>query len=63
VIADAKKIYQAATPLEAESALDAFAQAWDAKYRPSPRCGVPKTITGPNAILAAAAMSWGGWSA
>jgi putative transposase len=32
VIADLKKIYQAATPLEAESALDAFAQAWDAKY-------------------------------
>jgi transposase-like protein len=32
VIADLKKIYQAATPLEAESALDAFTQAWDAKY-------------------------------
>ncbi len=32
VIADLKRIYQAATLLEAESALDAFAQAWDAKY-------------------------------
>jgi transposase-like protein len=32
VIADLKKIYQAATVIEAESALDAFAQAWDAKY-------------------------------
>jgi transposase-like protein len=32
VIADLKKIYQAATVLEAETALDAFAQAWDAKY-------------------------------
>jgi len=32
VIADLKKIYQAATPIEAESALDAFAQAWDVKY-------------------------------
>ncbi len=32
VIADLKKIYQAATVLEAEQALDAFAQAWDDKY-------------------------------
>ncbi len=32
VIADLKTIYQAATALEAEQALDAFAQAWDAKY-------------------------------
>jgi len=32
VIADLKKIYQAATVVEAEQALDAFAQAWDAKY-------------------------------
>ena len=32
VIADLKKIYQAATVLEAEIALDAFSQAWDAKY-------------------------------
>ncbi len=32
VIADLKKIYQAATVLEAEQALDDFAQAWDAKY-------------------------------
>ena len=32
VIADLKKIYQAATVLEAEQALDAFAEAWDAKY-------------------------------
>jgi transposase-like protein len=32
VIADLKKIYQAATVLEAERALDDFAQAWDAKY-------------------------------
>lgn len=32
VIADLKKIYQAATLAEAEQALDAFAQAWDAKY-------------------------------
>src|SRR6185503_4132897 len=32
VIADLKKIYQAATVVEAQRALDAFAQAWDAKY-------------------------------
>ena len=32
VIADLKKIYQAATVMEAEQALDAFSQAWDAKY-------------------------------
>jgi transposase-like protein len=32
VVADLKKIYQAATVLEAEQALDAFAQAWGAKY-------------------------------
>ena len=32
VIADLKKIYQAATVLEAEQALESFAQAWDAKY-------------------------------
>ena len=32
VIADLKKIYQAATVLEAEQAFDDFAQAWDAKY-------------------------------
>ena len=32
VIADLKKIYQAATVVEAEEALDSFAQAWDAKY-------------------------------
>lgn len=32
VVMDLKKIYQAATVLEAEQALDAFAQAWDAKY-------------------------------
>jgi putative transposase len=32
VVADLKKIYQAATVHEAEQALDAFAQAWDAKY-------------------------------
>jgi putative transposase len=32
VIAGLKKIYQAATVLEAETALEAFAQAWDAKY-------------------------------
>lgn len=32
VVADLKKIYQAATVVEAEQALDAFAQAWDAKY-------------------------------
>jgi len=32
VIADLKKIYQAATVVAAEQALDAFAQAWDAKY-------------------------------
>ena len=32
VIADLKKIYQAATVLEAEQSLDDFAQAWDAKY-------------------------------
>ena len=32
VIADLKKIYRAATPVEAEQALEEFAQAWDAKY-------------------------------
>lgn len=32
VIADLKKIYQAATVVEAEQALEEFAQAWDAKY-------------------------------
>jgi putative transposase len=32
VIADLKKIYQAATVLEAEQSLDAFAQAWDPEY-------------------------------
>lgn len=32
VIADLKKIYQAATLIEAEHALEEFAQAWDAKY-------------------------------
>jgi transposase-like protein len=32
VVRDLKKIYQAATVLEAEQALEAFAQAWDAKY-------------------------------
>ena len=32
VTVDLKKIYQAATVIEAEQALDAFAQAWDAKY-------------------------------
>ena len=32
VVADLKKIYRAATVLEAEQALNAFAQAWDAKY-------------------------------
>jgi len=32
VARDLKKIYQAATVLEAETALEEFAQAWDAKY-------------------------------
>jgi len=32
VARDLKKIYQAATVLEAEAALDQFSQAWDAKY-------------------------------
>ena len=32
VVADLKKIYQAATVVEAEQALEDFAQAWDAKY-------------------------------
>jgi putative transposase len=32
VARDLKKIYQAATVLEAEAALDQFAQAWDGKY-------------------------------
>jgi len=32
VAADLKKIYQAATVIEAEQALEEFAQAWDAKY-------------------------------
>jgi putative transposase len=32
VIADLKKIYQAQTVLEAEAALESFAQAWGDKY-------------------------------
>ena len=32
VTADLKKIYQAATVVEAEQALEDFSQAWDAKY-------------------------------
>ena len=32
MIADLKKIYQAATVVEAEQALDDFSQAWDDKY-------------------------------
>lgn len=32
VIVDLKKIYQAATVIEAEAALESFAQAWDTKY-------------------------------
>jgi transposase-like protein len=32
VVRDLKKIYQAATVVEAEQALDTFAQAWDEKY-------------------------------
>jgi transposase-like protein len=32
VIVDLKKIYQAATVVEAEQSLEEFAQAWDAKY-------------------------------
>jgi transposase-like protein len=32
VVTDLKKIYQAATVLDAEQALEDFAQAWDAKY-------------------------------
>lgn len=32
VVADLKKIYQAATVVEAEKALESFAQAWDGKY-------------------------------
>jgi len=32
VVRDLKKIYQAATVVEAETALDEFAQAWDEKY-------------------------------
>jgi len=32
VVADLKKIYEAGTAIEAEQALDAFAQAWNAKY-------------------------------
>ena len=32
VVADLKAIYQAATVVEAEAALDRFAQVWDAKY-------------------------------
>lgn len=32
VARDLKKIYQAATVIEAEQALESFAQAWDAKY-------------------------------
>lgn len=32
LMADLKKIYQAAKVIEAEAALEEFAQAWDAKY-------------------------------
>ena len=32
VVVDLKKIYKAATVVEAEQALESFAQAWDAKY-------------------------------
>ena len=32
VVRDLKKIYQAATVVEAEQALEEFAQAWDGKY-------------------------------
>jgi putative transposase len=32
VIADLKKIYRAATVIDAEAALESFAQAWEAKY-------------------------------
>lgn len=32
VVRDLKKIYQSATALEAEAALEEFAQAWDSKY-------------------------------
>jgi transposase-like protein len=32
VVRDLKKIYQSATVIEAEQALEAFAQAWEAKY-------------------------------
>jgi putative transposase len=32
VARDLKKIYQSATVLEAETALQEFAQTWDAKY-------------------------------
>ena len=32
VIADLRKIYQAATVIEAEQSLEHFSQAWDAKY-------------------------------
>ena len=32
VVRDLKKVYQAATVAEAETALDEFSQAWDAKY-------------------------------
>jgi transposase-like protein len=32
VVRDLKKIYQAATVIEAEQALESFAQAWEAKY-------------------------------
>jgi putative transposase len=37
VARDLKKIYQAATVLEAEAALDEFAQVWDAKYPTIPK--------------------------
>ena len=32
VVTDLRKIYQAATVLEAEQALEGFAQAWSGKY-------------------------------
>lgn len=37
VVADLKKIYRATTVLEAEQALEAFAQAWEAKYPTIPK--------------------------
>ena len=39
VVRDLKKIYASATAIEAEQALEEFAQAWGRSIRRSSRCG------------------------